>query len=124
MFKVLLIDDEESILKIIKTVLTKEGYEVDTAKSKSEALTKLNTNSYNLILSDYLLEDGTGIEILEDFRKKDSITPFIIITAYGSINGAVEAVKKRCQPLHTKTHRYRQPYKAYPVLQRETIKPF
>lgn len=94
MFKVLLIDDEESILKIIKTVLTKEGYEVDTAKSKSEALTKLNTNSYNLILSDYLLEDGTGIEILEDFRKKDSITPFIIITAYGSINGAVEAVKK------------------------------
>ncbi|WP_028950275.1 sigma-54-dependent transcriptional regulator [Sulfurihydrogenibium subterraneum] len=94
MFKVLLIDDEESILKIIKTVLTKEGYEVDTAKSKSEALTKLNTNNYNLILSDYLLEDGTGIEILEAFRKKDSITPFIIITAYGSINGAVEAVKK------------------------------
>ncbi|ACN99180.1 sigma-54 dependent transcriptional regulator/response regulator [Sulfurihydrogenibium azorense Az-Fu1] len=94
MFKVLLIDDEESILKIIKTVLTKEGYEVDTAKSKSEALTKLTTNIYNLILSDYLLEDGTGIEILEDFRKKDSITPFIIITAYGSINGAVEAVKK------------------------------
>lgn len=94
MFKVLLIDDEESILKIIKTVLTKEGYEVDTAKSKSEALTKLTTNIYNLILSDYLLEDGTGIEILEAFRKKDSITPFIIITAYGSINGAVEAVKK------------------------------
>ncbi|MFN4308161.1 sigma-54-dependent transcriptional regulator [Sulfurihydrogenibium azorense] len=94
MFKVLLIDDEESILKIIKTVLTKEGYEVDTAKSKYEALTKLTTNIYNLILSDYLLEDGTGIEILEAFRKKDSITPFIIITAYGSINGAVEAVKK------------------------------
>ena len=94
MFKVLLIDDEESILKIIKTVLTKEGYEVDTAKSKSEALTKLNADNYNLILSDYLLEDGTGIEILEAFRKKDSITPFIIITAYGSINGAVEAVKK------------------------------
>ncbi|WP_297889988.1 sigma-54 dependent transcriptional regulator [Sulfurihydrogenibium sp.] len=94
MFRVLLIDDEERIIKIIKTVLTKEGYEVDTAKSKSEALQKLDSENYNLILSDYLLEDGTGMEILEHFRKRDLITPFIIITAYGSINGAVEAVKK------------------------------
>lgn len=94
MYKVLLIDDEERILKIIETVLKKEGYDVDTAKSKYEALKKIDTQHYNLILSDYLLEDGTGMEILEYFRKKDTITPFIIITAYGSINGAVEAVKK------------------------------
>jgi DNA-binding NtrC family response regulator len=94
MYRVLLIDDEERILKIIKTVLRKEGYEVDTAKSKSQAIEKINTENYNLILSDYILEDGTGMEILEYFRKKDLITPFIIITAYGSINGAVEAVKK------------------------------
>jgi DNA-binding NtrC family response regulator len=89
-----MIDDEERILKILETVLTKEGYNVETAKSKSEAFQKLNSNNYNLILSDYLLEDGTGMEILEYFREKDSTTPFIIITAYGSINGAVEAIKK------------------------------
>ncbi|MGB9766703.1 MAG: sigma-54-dependent transcriptional regulator [Sulfurihydrogenibium sp.] len=94
MFKILMIDDEERILKILETVLTKEGYNVETAKSKSEAFQKLNSNNYNLILSDYLLEDGTGMEILEYFREKDSTTPFIIITAYGSINGAVEAIKK------------------------------
>ncbi|HEV09201.1 MAG TPA: sigma-54-dependent Fis family transcriptional regulator [Sulfurihydrogenibium azorense] len=94
MFKILMIDDEERILKILETVLTKEGYNVETAKSKSEAFQKLNSNNYNLILSDYLLEDGTGMEILEYLREKDSTTPFIIITAYGSINGAVEAIKK------------------------------
>lgn len=91
---ILLIDDEESILKIIKTVLEKHGFKVDTAESKKKALEKLGRNSYSLILSDYRLEDGTGIEILREFRKKDKTTPYIMITAYGSINGAVEAIKE------------------------------
>lgn len=94
MFKILLIDDEESILRVIKTVLIQAGYSVDTAKTKAESLNLISKNQYDLILSDFLLEDGTGIEILEYFRKMDINTPFIIITAYGSINGAVDAVKK------------------------------
>lgn len=94
MFKILLIDDEESILRVIKTVLTQAGYSVDIAKTKTDSLNLISKNQYNLILSDFLLEDGTGIEILEYFRKIDINTPFIIITAYGSINGAVDAVKK------------------------------
>ncbi len=94
MFRILLIDDEEHILKVIKTVLTQAGYNVDTAKTKIESLDLISKNQYNLILSDFLLEDGTGIEILEFFRKRDTTTPFIVITAYGSINGAVDAVKK------------------------------
>ncbi|MCX7760153.1 MAG: sigma-54 dependent transcriptional regulator [Hydrogenothermaceae bacterium] len=92
--RILLIDDEESILKIIKTVLEKEGFEVDTASSKREAILKIKTQNYGLILSDYRLEDGTGSEILKEFRKIDKTTPYIIITAYGSINGAVEAIKE------------------------------
>lgn len=92
--KILVIDDEVSILKIIKTVLEKKGFEIDVARSKSEALVSIETKNYNLILSDYRLEDGTGIEILKEFRKKDVMTPFILITAYGSINGAVEAIKE------------------------------
>ncbi|MEJ5173463.1 MAG: sigma-54 dependent transcriptional regulator [Hydrogenothermaceae bacterium] len=92
--RILLIDDEESILKIIKTVLEKEGFEVDTASSKREAILKIKTQNYGLILSDYRLEDGTGLEILKEFRKIDKTTPYIIITAYGSINGAVEAIKE------------------------------
>ncbi|MBK3332893.1 sigma-54-dependent Fis family transcriptional regulator [Persephonella atlantica] len=93
MQRILLIDDEESILKVIKRFLEDNGFYVDTAKTKKEAIQKLR-NSYDIILSDYRLPDGTGTEILELFRKKDRNTPFIIITAYGSINGAVEAMQK------------------------------
>lgn len=92
--KILLIDDEESILKIIKTVLEKKGFSVDVAKTREQAVKILNQKSYNLILSDYRLEDGTGLDILREFRKRDKTTPYIIITAYGSINGAVEAIKE------------------------------
>ncbi len=92
--KILLIEDEESVIKIIQKILSEKGFQVDAAKTKKEALNKLGKNQYDVILSDYSLPDGTGIEILERFRKQNSLTPFIIITAYGSINGAVEAMKK------------------------------
>jgi len=92
--KILLIEDEESVVKIIQKILSEKGFHVDVAKTKKEALNQIYKNQYDIILSDYSLPDGTGIEILEKFRKQDTLTPFIIITAYGSINGAVEAMKK------------------------------
>jgi len=92
--RILLIDDEKSIRKVIKTILESEGFEVDTAKTKQEAINLLQKKDFDIILCDYRLPDGTGIEILEFFRKFNTAVPFIIITAYGSINGAVEAVKK------------------------------
>ncbi len=92
--KILLIDDEESILKVISTILKNEGFTVITAKSKKEALQKIKSIKFDILLSDYRLPDGTGLEILEKFREENLITPFIMITAYGSINGAVEAMQK------------------------------
>ncbi|WP_293443034.1 sigma-54 dependent transcriptional regulator [Persephonella sp.] len=94
MHRVLLIDDEESILKVIKKFLEDKGFKVTTAKTKSEALDLLSADRYSIVLSDFRLPDGDGIQILEAFRKKDKETPFVIITAYGSINGAVEAIQK------------------------------
>ncbi len=94
MNKILLIDDERSIIKVIKTILSEKGFSVDTAETKNKAIEKIKDNNYDAILCDYRLPDGTGIEILEFFRKFNKTTPFIIITAYGSINGAVEAMQK------------------------------
>jgi len=93
-FKVLLIDDEERILKVIGKSLEDEGFKVITARTKNEAITKLLKEEFDIVLCDYRLEEDNGIEILEEFRKFNAKTPFIIITAYGSINGAVEAIKK------------------------------
>jgi len=92
--KILLIDDEQSILKVISTILKNENFDVITAKSKKEAIQKINSSKFDIVLSDFRLPDGTGMEILEYFREKNEIKPFIMITAYGSINGAVEAIKK------------------------------
>ena len=75
-------------------ILKEKGFNVEVAKNKREAIKKLSSQNFDIILSDYRLPDGNGIEILEFFREKDKITPFIIITAYGSINGAVEALHK------------------------------
>ncbi len=94
MQRILLIEDEKNVVKILSKILQENGYQVDIAFKKEEALNLINSNSYDIILSDFQLPDGNGIEILEIFRKKDKDTPFLIITAYGSINGAVEAMKK------------------------------
>ncbi len=94
MHKILIIEDEESIVKVLSKILKEKGFNVEVAKNKREAIKKLSSQNFDIILSDYRLPDGNGIEILEFFREKDKITPFIIITAYGSINGAVEALHK------------------------------
>ncbi len=91
---VLLIDDEENILKIIKKFLEDNFFSVKTAKTKKEALDLLKKQSFDIVLSDYRLPDGTGFEILDFFRSVEPKKPFIMITAYGSINGAVEAMRR------------------------------
>ncbi|NPA53847.1 MAG: sigma-54-dependent Fis family transcriptional regulator [Aquificae bacterium] len=92
--KVLLIDDEENILKIIKKFLEDNSFIVSTAKTKEEALELLQRQNFDIVLSDYRLPDGTGMEILEFYRSREPVKPFIMITAYGSIDGAVEAMRK------------------------------
>ena len=94
MHKILIIEDEESIVKVLSKILKEKDFNVEVAKNKREAIKKLSSQNFDIILSDYRLPNGNGIEILEFFREKDKITPFIIITAYGSINGAVEALHK------------------------------
>ncbi len=92
--KVLLIDDEENILKIIKKFLEDNNFKVKTASNRETAISILKKERFDIVLSDYKLPDGTGMEILEFYRKIESKKPFIMITAYGSINGAVEAMQK------------------------------
>ncbi len=92
--RVLLIDDEENILRIIKKFLEDNNFVVSTAKTKKEALDLLQRQNFDIVLSDYRLPDGTGMEILEFYRSREPVKPFIMITAYGSIDGAVEAMRK------------------------------
>ncbi len=94
MYKLLVVDDEKNILKGVSMTLKENGYEVETALSAEEAIEKFNQNSFNLIITDLKLPGKTGLALLEYVSSKEPYMPVIMITAFGTIENAVEAMKK------------------------------
>jgi len=93
MDKLLIIDDERSILELLSTVFKKAGYAVKTSLSASKALGLIETENFDLIISDIKLPEMSGMEILKRVKRTKPELPFVMITAYGSIKQAVEALK-------------------------------
>ena len=95
--KLLLVDDEKNLLRVVSLNLAKRGFSVDTAISAEEALNFLSGGGYDVIICDLRLGGMSGIELLskvkEDDEKGDKNTVFIVITAFGTIKQAVEAIK-------------------------------
>ncbi|MBE6346932.1 MAG: sigma-54-dependent Fis family transcriptional regulator [Lentimicrobiaceae bacterium] len=93
MAKILVIDDEAAIRRILKEILEHEQYQVDDAVSAIEALPLVKENEYDAILCDIKMPQMDGIEFLEE-AKKISDAPVIMISGHGTIDTAVEAIKK------------------------------
>ncbi len=91
---ILIVDDEEDILDTFSIILEDEGFQVDTSSNPEEALKKLKEKSYDLVLSDMRMPGMTGEKFLEEMRKFNSFTSFIVMTAYGTIENAVACMKK------------------------------
>jgi DNA-binding NtrC family response regulator len=91
--RLLIIEDEDTLCQSLQRVFIREGYEVDIAGSAESAFTLLETNSYDLIITDIILPGISGIELLAKYRKKNSGQKVIVITAYASLVTAVEAIK-------------------------------
>ena len=91
---ILVVDDEPNSLFGICQVLTDEGFQTIPAKNGREALEKLKTNSVSLIITDEKMPDLSGMELLSEVKKTHPHIPLILITAYGSVFMAVEALKK------------------------------
>jgi DNA-binding NtrC family response regulator len=87
------IDDEPVIHDILNQLLTSEGYEVDLSRSGEEALEKYSSQAYDLTLLDLLMPGLDGIEVLKRIKKIDPRAVIIIITAYASIESAINAMK-------------------------------
>jgi len=90
---VLIIDDEAAIRESLQTLLEIEGYEVDTASDGAEGLARLAERPFDLVLLDFALPERNGIEILHDIRERDSELTVIMITAYGTVENAVNAMQ-------------------------------
>jgi DNA-binding NtrC family response regulator len=91
--KILIADDEPSNRNILREELTDRGYMVEIAKDGSEALTKVRGLRPDLVILDFMMPDLSGLDVLKELRKRDDDTPVVMITAYGTVNRAVEAMK-------------------------------
>jgi Response regulator containing CheY-like receiver, AAA-type ATPase, and DNA-binding domains len=91
--RILIVDDEEAIRESLETLLEIEGYGVELAVNATEGLKKMEGSNYDLVLLDLMMPDRSGMEVLHDVRQRDQETPIILLTAYGSIEVAVNALK-------------------------------
>ncbi len=92
--KALVVDDEASICEVAKEIIEAEGLDVTTSTSSIDAVELLRKESYDLILSDLKMPDMSGIEFYEKVKEYSPESIFMIITAYGTIQSAVDAVKR------------------------------
>ena len=93
-FSILVVDDERAVLTTYGLILSRKGYDVETAISSVEALQALNRRNFDLLLCDYSLEqEHTGFEVINYGRKKQPSTKAAILTGYASRETAEQARK-------------------------------
>jgi DNA-binding NtrC family response regulator len=94
MAKILVIDDDPVILDVICEILKTNDHEVTIANSGESGIRKASSDSFDLVLTDLVMPDVGGMEVLEHVSSLLSNTPCIILTGYGTIKSSVEAIKK------------------------------
>jgi two-component system, NtrC family, response regulator AtoC len=93
MEQILVVDDDAGFRSLIETILRGEGYEVETAASVSEAIRAGAQRQFHLVITDLKLPDGDGLGVLRRWRDAGLRTPFIVVTGFGTVPSAVEAMK-------------------------------
>ncbi|MGA8102414.1 MAG: sigma-54 dependent transcriptional regulator [Candidatus Acidiferrales bacterium] len=91
---VLLVEDKSELRAMLRKFLEREGYTVDEAPDGNTAVDKVRKRRYLLVLTDLKLPGNSGLDVLREARKVDSALPVILITAYGSVEEAVTAMKE------------------------------
>jgi len=92
-FSLLVVDDEPDLRTLYELTLLREGYDLDTAGTVQEALLHLKDRTYSAVITDMRLPDGTGLDVLRWLEENNRREKAIVITAYGSSENAVEALK-------------------------------
>jgi two-component system response regulator PilR (NtrC family) len=92
-FRLLVVDDEPDLRTLYELTLLREGYEIDSAGSVAEALEQLQARNYSAVITDMKLPDGSGLAVLRWLEQAGRPEKAIVITAFGSAENAVEALK-------------------------------
>lgn len=93
MTRLLVVDDQANVRTTLEIMLSEAGYEVVTAVDGQAALEQIHHDRFDLVLSDLKMGDMTGIDLLRQVKQQSATTEFILMTAYGSVSTAVEAMK-------------------------------
>jgi DNA-binding NtrC family response regulator len=99
---ILVVEDESSIRFSLRRFFTSQGFEVHEAESVAQGMESFRSSRPDVVLLDYCLPDGDGIGLLRAFRGIDPLVPVVILTAHGTINLAVEAIKEGAEQFFTK----------------------
>lgn len=100
--RILIVDDEPGVRFGIKDFLELQGYEIDEAESCREAQDVFRTSRPDVVIADYMLADGTALDLLPRLKEINPDTPLLILTAHGSIDLAVRAIKEGAEQFLTK----------------------
>lgn len=91
--QLLLVDDDRHVLESMADWLRSQGYELDATAGYTDALERLRHKSFELVLADVRLRDGDGFDLLEHCRRNWPATQVVLMTGYGSPDGAIEAIR-------------------------------
>lgn len=94
MAKILIIDDEKPIRKALREILEYENHKIDEAEDGADGISKIEKGTYDLILCDVKMPKKDGMEVVEKIQSLQLETPIVLISGHGTIETAVEAVKK------------------------------
>src|SRR6185437_9684430 len=91
---ILIVDDEPSVLLTVAAILRQEGYEVDAVPNGEAAIAKIAGRYYDLVLTDLKMPGVDGLQVLEEVRKTSPQTVTVMMTGYGSVDTALEALQR------------------------------
>jgi DNA-binding NtrC family response regulator len=104
--RILAVDDEPNMLRLLKTILTsKTNYEVVTTNNPLEAAKLLQEEPFDLLITDLKMPLMDGMDLIETVKKIDAALPIVMVTAYGTIETAEEAIQKGAYDYITKPFR-------------------
>src|SRR5688500_16736608 len=105
MFKILVVDDDEQMQFFLKEALEREPYSVTIAGSGAQALERLAGSQFDLVLLDIRLPDTSGLELVGEILQFDQRLPIIMMTAHGTRDTAIEAMRRGAYDYFTKPFR-------------------
>src|SRR4051812_22177459 len=102
MAHILVVDDQRSLRQTLAITLSRAGHGVDEAASGADAVRRVDDTLYDLVITDLKMEEVDGLAVLEAVKARDQDTEVLIVTAFGSIESAVHAIRRGAHDYLTK----------------------